>query len=1184
MTHRNPLSGSSGASAKNHGWSRILLVCAVFIFVASTAFAQEATIVGTVTDPTGAVVPKAKISATKMETGLASDVYTGSDGQYVIPALAIGHYTVKVSAQGFKDAIETGLVLQVGDRTRVDFHLVVGTAATQSVTVEAAEVHIQTDTGEVSDVISGAQVQKLETNGRSIYTLINLTPGATSLQTDDQVPTSVSGNANVSFDGQRMSHNLYMLDGGEDDDRGGAGTFSVVPSLESIAEFQILSSNYSPEYGLSSAATMTTVLKSGTKSFHGSAWEVDRNDALDADNYFQPGKKPELRSNIFGFNVGGPVSFHPNSSEPKTFFFYNQEWRRFVNGGSLNQLVPLPGTYQGNFTGSGVTPAVPCAASLSPALQTKFKAAGVTTFSTSAANGSCEYNVTFANDTIPAALLDANAQALLTAGKIFPANSTGTTAATAYFKGGANSPTNVGEQIVRIDHKFNDKFSIFGHWVSEQVAQDFGTTMWSGDNVPTIGNTFGNPSYSAVIHATATINQNLLNETAFNYNGNRIHILPKAAFGASLAYPSSYTPARIFGSPDPDNEMPTINLSNQTGTQYSPNWTPWNNDANSYQFRDDLSWVKGAHQFKFGADYMLYSKLQDFFASPEGNFGFNGFFSNYDFADFLLGLSNSYSEDAVHQNGDWVNNSYAFYAADNWHATSRLTLNLGLRWDGVPHTYEKNHHSSDFYPSLYQSSAAATFDSAGNLCSGASDPGCTAITPGLGTSFQSVLSGYQFYLNGIGIGGTTPGVPAGLVKNYWNAWGPRLGLSYDVTGQGKTVVRAGTGIMYERIQGNDMYDGATNVPADVTANFSNVELANPHISAQTGSTLQVPIVVPSITGLDENNYKLPVVYQYSFGVQQSINGTTLLSASYVGSQSRHQNDYRETNLPPQSDLATLINNSSTYNQMVPYLGFRSIKQAENVADGSYNSLQFDMHTVVHKDLQAQFGYTFSKSNDPTTGGGNGFDLDPVDNPYQGWSYDKGPSIFDRRSVAFVNYIYNIPLFEHSSNALAKSVLGGWEIAGITTMETGAPLNVTLGGNAGSNGVQNGTNFPNLSGSVSYPKTRGTNSVQWFSPGSFTAPALGAWGTLGHDALRGPGRDEWNIALHKIFKFTEHSQFEFRAETFNAFNHPQWQADVSNGGYGSSCGWNGTTCSGGNFGAITSAYDPREFQLYGKISF
>jgi hypothetical protein len=1145
------------------------ILCLMLLIGFDCAVAQEATIVGTVTDPSGAIVPNVSVTLINNDTGQSRSIKTNTSGEYVLPDLHIGHYTAKAEAQGFNVAERTGLVLNVGDRLRVDFAMKVGSAQEQ-VTVEAAAATVQTDTGEVSDLISAQEVTKLATNGRSIYSLVDLTPGASSLQSDFQVATPVGGDNAVSFNGQRPAHNIYLLDGGEDLDRGGSGNFSVMPSLESIAEFRVLSSNYSAEYGLSSSATMTTVLKSGTNKFHASAWEFFRNDALDARNYFNPQVNPngtlnkvaKLRFNTYGFNVGGPLDFW-KKDDHKTFFFYNMEWRSLIQGQTLNQAVPLPSEYGGNFGSTLVT--VPDSTKVSPSVLFANCPGGT-------APAGIVQGQPFPNNTIPSCMLSANAQVLLTQAKIFPAPTNGS-----QFLGGSDVPTNVREEIARIDHRFSDKFSIFGHWISEQISQGYGTTQWSSDNVPTIGDTFGNPSYSAVVHATHTISPNLLNEIAFNYNGNRIHITPLAASGAMLSAPSSFAFNRIFTGPNVSNRMPSINLT-QLGTNYTANWTPWNNAADDYQIRDDISWVKGKHQLRLGASWALYKKAQDVFASTQGNFSFNGFFSGNDFADFLLGLANSYSEDAVHDTGHWNNVSYAAYVQDNWRTTNRLTLNLGLRWDGAPHTYETNHRMANFYPNLYNPALAAAFDSSGNICSSASDPGCTAASPGLGSSPNPILSGYQFYLNGVGIDGVN-GVPKGLVNNHWAAFGPRFGFAYDLTGRGKTVIRGGFGVMYERIQGNDMYNGGTNVPFSANASFSNVSLSDPHTSVTTGAAQIVPIVVPSITGIALNNYKLPVSYQYSAGVQQSLGAKSVLSVAYVGDQNRHQNDYREINLPPVSALPGLIRSGGAgYNQLLPYLGFRSLKMAENEANAHYNSLQVNLHTVVRNDLQAQVGYTLSRAIDPVTGAN---DLQNVSNPYEGWKYDVGPSIFDHTHVAFADFVYQIPLLKNSSNHLLRTTLGGWELAGIVNIMSGAPINVVLGGPQGSNGVQNATNRPDLVGAISYPKKRVANlqqfGIQWFDPSAFAAPAVGAWGSLGFDALRGPGRDNWNLALHKTFAFTEHTGLEFRVESFNTWNHTQFKADVRNGGIGN-------TFSGSNFGLITSAYDPRVLQLSAKVFF
>jgi len=1173
---------------------RFLLLALMLALTCASVLAQEATVVGTVTDPTGAVVSHAAINLTNLETGLSTSVTSDDAGLYVVPGLKIGHYTVKVTAAGFKAIEKTGVMLEVGDRLRLDFELQIGAQA-QTVTVAADALHLQTDTAEVSNMITGTDIQKLEMNGRSLVSMEAMTPGAVSEQGDEQVPSSQGSDFAVEFNGQRISHNLWLMDGGEASDRGGGGGPIVSPSLEAVAEARTMTSNYSPEYGMSSGGTISTTFKSGTRQFHGEAWEFFRNDYLDARNFFdRVGKPGELRYNIFGANVGGPVSFHPNRGEAKTFFFYNQEWRRFVNAsGVINQQVPLPSAYQGNFAATGLTPSTPCAFQINPTLQANFAKAGVPLSTSTTANGvtTCNSDKTFPNNTIPSSLLDSNAQVLLTQGKIFPAPNNGN-----FFNLPVSEPNDITEELARVDHKFNDKFSVFGHWVSEQTQQGYATVMWSGDNVPTIGNTFGNPAYSAVIHSTYTINPNLVNETAFNYDSNQIHILPKAAFGAPLAAPSALQYSRVFGSAIPDSVMPEIDLKKQTGSQYEANWSPWNNVATDYSIRDDISWVKGEHQFKFGGSWAFFGKKQDAFAPVEGQFGFNGYYTGYDFADFLLGLAQSYNESALHQSGQWNNISPALYFSDNWRASSRLTLNLGLRWDGIPHTYEANHQTSNFYPNMYNKANAAIFDSGGNLCNSTdvanNDKNCKgAVSPGLTNGSGSVLSSYQFYTNGIGIGGVTPGVPKGLANNQWNGWGPRLGFSYDVSGRGTTVVRAGVGVMYERVQGNDMYNDALNVPANASINFNNVLLAAPKTSAQTGTALSAPVVVASIQGIEADNYKLPSTTQFSAGIQRQITSGTILDVAYVGTQLRHQSDDRDINLPTatatqslQQVLAGLITSSSNYNLDLPYAGYSGIKMYQNEANGNYNSVQLDLHANVHQDLQLQFGYTYAHAYDTAQNNGNGFDLDNVSNPYEGWKYDWGPSIFDRHQVAFLEYEWAMPFFRHSSSALTSHVLGGWELAGSSTFEGGAPINVTLGGNQGSNGLQNGTNRPNLNTAISYPRTLLPNGhIGWFSPGNgvnnptFGTPAPGQWGNLQFDALRGPGRQNWNIALHKIFTFTEHSNIELRAETFNIFNHPQWAVNGNQGGIGNNV-------NGSNFGEITSAYDPREFQLAGKINF
>src|SRR5258707_2435359 len=1151
--------------------SYALLLCVLVLTLSSQAFGQNATVVGTITDPSGAAVANATVTITHNETGKVYHLTSNTDGQYVAPDCPIGHYNVKVEASGFRAAEQKGVVLQVGDRTRLDFPMKVGTS-TETITVEANAVQVQTDSGELSNVITDQQVSQIAVNGRSIYQLAQLTPGASS-QINGYVNTPVGGDSNVEFNGMRQNHNIYLLDGGEDDDRGGAGGMSIAPSTDAIAEFRALTSNYSADYGLSSAATMTMVLKSGTNTLHASAWEFNRNDALDARGFFNPAPKKiaKLRLNVFGFNVGGPVTFGKlyNPDKKRTFFFYNMEWRRLIEGNTNNgQQVPDPATYGSNFGATTIT--VPSDTQVKTSVLAKnCNGPGPGGLPAGIVQGQA-----FPNNTIPACMIDPNATALVSAG-IFPAPTSG-----GKFFGAVITPTNLKEEVVRIDHNFTSKFSVFGHFVAEQVTQGYAISQWSGANVPTVGDTFGNPSYSAVIHTTYTISPTLLNEVAFNYNGNRINIIPQAGAGlASLALPSGYNSAnsRLFSGPNNLNRIPNIDLKGSTGTQFEISSWPWRNKADDYQIRDDLSWTKGAHQLKFGFSWAIYKKVQDLFGQTQGGFNFDGTFTGNDFADLLLGDAKSYQELAVQDRGFWNNVSWASYVQDNWRVNRRLTLNLGLRWDGVPHTYEANNRMGNFYSNLYDPAKAATFNSSGTICSGPTDPGCTAASPGLGFSPNPILAGGPLYLNGIGIPGQN-GVPKGLVDNHWAAFGPRIGFAYDVTGSGKTVVRGGGGIMYERIQGNDMYDAGPNIPFSLQVSTSGpVEMDNPRLSLKTGAAAALPINAASITGLNRKAYKLPSSYQWSLGVQHSLSAKTVLSVAYVGNTNRFQSDRTEYNLPLQSALPGIINGGHYKSAPVPPTpGPHCSPISTNEASSHYHGLQLDVISQVGRDLYLRAFYTYSKTIDPGTGSNGGQDLQNTSNPYLGWRYDVGPGGYDRTHVAVVNFIYDIPLFRGNQSRLLKSTLGGWEVSGIVTMESGIPINIGLTGGQGGNGLPNPTNRPNLVGKISYPRpvdpTKG-QVIQYLDPSAFAKPAIGSFCNLGHHPVHCAVRDNWNLSLFKSFVFSETrgSRLEFRVETFHTSNTRHIN-QVSNN-LGSS-----------TFGQFTSAFDPRILQLALKAYF
>jgi hypothetical protein len=306
------------------------------------------------------------------------------------------------------------------------------------------------------------------------------------------------------------------------------------------------------------------------------------------------------------------------------------------------------------------------------------------------------------------------------------------------------------------------------------------------------------------------------------------------------------------------------------------------------------------------------------------------------------------------------------------------------------------------------------------------------------------------------------------------------------------------------------------------------------------------------------------------GVQRALSAKSVLSVSYVGNQNRHQNDRSQYNLPDPSALPALIGGAK-YNLApgLTYPGFHAIRLTANEANSHYNALQVDLNSQVARDLQLRAYYTLSRTIDPTTAGNGGGDLGNVSDPYLGWRYDVGPSGYDRTHAAAFNFIYDIPVFRHNDSKLLRTTIGGWQVSGIVVASSGLPINIGISGNQSGNGLPAASNRPNLTGKVSYPHT----VAQWFDTTAFTLPAVGAFGTLGHNALRGPGRDNWNLSLFKSFLFSEArgSRLEFRAESFNTWNHTQFK-DVS------------TNLGDSKFGQVTSAFEPRIFQLGMKLVF
>jgi Carboxypeptidase regulatory-like domain len=1206
---------------------------------------------GIVTDQTGAVVAGATVTLTDPATGFTKSTESGATGLYVIGGLNPANFNVKVAAKGFQTFEQNGVVVNVSSTVRADIKLTVG-AETQTVTVEANALTVQTDSNVVSTLISSEQISQIATQNRNFAALAALGLGVSSALPDSNTPTSVAANFTISVNGLRQSHNIWLIDGGEADDRGGAGGMDIMPSQDAIAEFNVMSSNYPPDYGISSGATMSLSLKSGTQKFHGTLWEFNRNTVYDANNFFNkyntstPAPRQVLNYNIYGYNIGGPLYIPKvyNTNRDKTFFFWNEEWRKINQGNTPNLVNALPkadiptagqdlvyqkpafatdGTNSGKPQLGGIV--VPFSGSYATAAGVQNVYFQPCLASTVTNKDACQqglltaYGLTpgqpFPNNTIPHALFDPNAVLYLNSG-ILPSPSAGRT--DDKIASQAQTPINVRDDVVRIDHKINDKIQILGHYMHDSVTQASGAPElgWDWYSYNTVTSTLSNPSNSAAVKMSATINPNLLVEGSFNYDGNIINITNSA----NSQLPSGWSVNSFFdltkiqqGKSVGLNSVPSIQgFGNPYGTAEGMGNAPWHNAAQDYEPKADISYSMGKHAMKFGFSYNRYTKNQQVNGNTMGNFAFGGrsdsqftgsgaycsgstdtdknqthCYQGDGVMDMLLGMASNYDQQASAPINHYVNQTPSVYAMDNWHVTPRLSLQLGLRYDALPHAWERNNQVANFDPNAFLSSATPSWTSSGSM-----DPN----GPGFQTyTIAGVTSNY--YTNGMRLAGVG-GFPHGLVNNDYNTLQPRVGFSEDLFGNGRTVIRGGFGTFYERMQGNDIYNAATNAPFVNDPGAPFVSMSDPHTSSQTGSVAATPFFASGLTTLSLY-YPAPAVAQYSLGVQHELSPSIVWVVQYVGNMAWHQNEQRHIdNFPVNTPLGvrakggnvTTVDGTSTgaplptsgqgqvannANSWRSYSGYSGITQQENATNGTYSGFQTGVRVQNRWGLSGELDYTWSHEIDIMT-----YDNSCcVGNPWY-LKYDKGSGTLDRRNMLSANYIYKLPFFEHGSG-LTHSLIGGWELAGTIIDESGVPVPTSLSG-ADTIGLGGGyTNRPNVSGKMHYVKKVNASGNEWFDTSLFSHPTA-AWaggqnqgfGTAGKDAVVGPGRVNFTTSLYKSFAIKEIAHFELRFESFNTFNHTQFNS--LNAG--------GPKTDNGSFGQVTNTWDPRSLELGGKFVF
>jgi hypothetical protein len=1079
---------------------------------------------------------------------------SGSNGEFLAAGLFPSTYSVSVEAKGFKKLTRADIALNANDKLAVGDMIVEVGAVTDSVEVTAQAALLQTQSAERSDAVVGKQVENIEVNGRNALDMVKLVPGVQmTTGASYAVGSSSNGGNDFTVNGARPSQNQLMLNGIGNVDSGNNGGMNVAVSLDSIAEFKILTGVYQAEYGRSEGAQINMVTKSGTDQFHGSGYWYHRNEGMNANTFINNVRglpKPLFRYNDPGFTIGGPVWIpHLKSIRNKAFFFFSQEWQKQLSPGTIhNVLVPTALERQGDFSQSKNSNGLPLGNIIDPAN-----------------NGA-----PFPSNVIPKGRIYAPGQALL---NIFPLPNTPQVTNYNYTSQAPGEAPRT-ETLVRGDYNLTDRIRLFGHFVNntQPTVAPYGSFVL-GLNIPITQIANPIPGRSIAAGMTYSITPTLTNHNNWGYTHNSIliaeqgDVLNSTKDGVNLPvlYPSAVQ----------DSYIPNVTF-NGSHISASPGFgsadAPFINYNTTIDTTDNLTKVWGSHTIKGGIYLQRSRKNQTSFASFNGSYNFGDSPSNpldtgYGFSNALLGVYNTFNQAANHINGLYRYWNIEQYIQDTWRVTSHLTLDYGLRAAWYQPQYDAGGQASTFVPGLWNpAQAVRLYRPATNPANGAR----SAYDPVTGTYLPSFDIGLEVPNSGNPFDGLcqSSACPNGkyLMKDRGLQWGPRFGLAWDVTGDQKLVVRTGGGIYYDRVQGNRTFDTVTNPPEAVSPTLNQGYAYNI-------SPSNVLLGPSNIDAVDPTG-KLPTVYQYQFSVQYALPKRTVLDVAYVGNLARHQEDNRnlnynafgqcyqpqnqDPNLQQTNPTALLGTNCLPANLLKPYQGYGTLAIYQAEATSNYNALQVEIRRQAVKGFFIGAAYTWSKSLSTAQSGGTNDNSFVRPDQYTKEAY-YAPSSFDRRQVLAINWVYATPKLPWG-NAFSRLITDGWQLSGVTTYETGAPFTPGFGIQSAGNQNITGSNTegPRI-GVVAgcNPYTGSSDPFNRLNPACFFAPMPGSIGLeSGLNYLYAPGVGNWDISVTKIFAIKERVKIQLRLDAFNAINHTNFT------GYNATLNYNAYPTSSG----------------------